>query len=187
MTMRILSLATLILSGLSGCDEDDTALVNDPVIDKDCRATATVPGWTAEPFKVNLSIQFPDGFEGPGMTGFEGPVFSKRSPDGRITVDYAYCGVLSCAPFGKTLGRPLPGEVIGRDTAFAEVELSERQFFCTAGDTVGILYTNDRKQASGRYFMRINVNGDFREAADIQFTAERREEVEQVLGSIAGI
>jgi hypothetical protein len=139
------------------------------------------PAWETESFKTEYIIQFPAGYKGPGMTGFEGNVFFKNNDDQTLLFSYHYCFGLTCFDFGATLSLPEPDSIY-RDTAGGKIILDQRFSFLDSLSQTAILYYNTRAQATGKLYWR--DNGVYKEAMDISFLYSKLQEVLDILKTI---
>ncbi len=166
----------LILCFWTACDDD--------AITPTCMTMEQNTSWTAEDFKTDYTIQFPADYEGNGMVGFEGNIFSKNKTDNTITFSYFYCDGLWCADFGQdTLADPPPTSLTIPTTA-GNLTLSEKVEFCDGNDEVlAILYHNTEPTSGGRLYMK--QGSDFLEALDITYDANSFQEVVDIIKTIS--
>jgi hypothetical protein len=177
MKRNALSLIILLLVVIS-CDKGKEEI--NPI---DCKVEISQnPDWNTENFKNNYTIQFPDNYEGHGMTGFEGNVFQKKRVDGKILFDYGFCSDTFCEDFGDPLAVPFPSAIIAKDLNGQDIALDSRKGFCLNGDIKGILYYNTEKDAVGKYFMKQGTG--FVEALTIQFDITELQEVNSIISTI---
>ena len=94
MSIKILYILFILLIVCS-CND------NDEQIDKNCVENKQMDNWITESFKSNYSIQFPSNYEGQGMVGFEGNMFSKIRSDSLVELSYIYCSPLYCEDFSS--------------------------------------------------------------------------------------
>jgi hypothetical protein len=173
---KIISFFLFILLLTNCSKDDDTANVN---INK----LTTFPGWTTINFKTNYTIQVPEGFEGVGMTGFEGNMFFKSSKDNKIVLSYSYCGPLFCNDFGDTLSNQIPKSVQVMGDFDMLITLSKIEYFCQNSETVGILYySNNGDITKGRLYWK--DNGTLKQALELQFYISEIQTVRGVAESI---
>lgn len=143
--------------------------------------------WTSEGFKPGLNnpayvIQFPENYEGVGLTVFEGPIFSKNRIDDKVSFYYGFCGSLFCSDYGDALAEPTPASINAKINSTAEVSLTSQTFFALNNKIIGILYYNEEDKATGRYFML--QGNEFLEALHIEFDFREYEEVESIIKTI---
>lgn len=139
--------------------------------------------WLVENFKSNYTIQFPESYEGIGMYGFEGNMFTKIRSDGKILFSYQYCHPLGCENFGDTLEIPAPNSVLALDAEENEIILDLVEQIIVGGDTVGILYYIDEEQSTAKYFMK--EGDELLEGLSIFYAKSEANEVEEILLSIS--
>ncbi len=175
--MKKLIVFFLFILWLTSCRKDDR---NDNTT---CNNLATFPGWTTIDFKTNYTIQVPEGFEGVGMTGFEGYTFFKNSKDNKITLSYFYCGPLSCADFGDALSDSIPKSLQITGDFDALITLNKIEYFCQNSETLGILYySNNSDITKGRLYWK--DNGKLKQALELQFYLSEIETVREIIASI---
>ena len=155
---------------------------NDNENDLDCIENQQIDNWITESFKLNYTIQFPTNYEGHGMVGFEGNLFSKFSQDSLIELSYMYCSPLFCEDFGDTLIVPVPNSIIAYDKQNIEVELTEQIEYCSENEISGIFYHNLGNNAVGKLYMKID--GLYLEAVSVFYDIGTQQEVENILKTI---
>jgi hypothetical protein len=170
--MKKLILIVSVLIFLFACEKNSDTGIN----------LTTVDGWSTIAFKANYTIQVPDGFEGTGMSGFEGNTFSKYSADYTINLYYGYCSDLFCSDFGDSLGNSVPKSVQVRISSGALITLDKREFFYQNSETVGILYYSGNDISRGRLFWK--DSGTLKAALEIDFNLSEIETVNKIIGSI---
>ncbi len=173
MRFLILINTVSILLTLSSCAKEET---------KACQELVIVSDWNTENFKSEYYIQFPEQYEGFGMAGFEGNLFSKFKADSSALFKYFYCGPLFCEDFGGSLESPQPDQLLIVNQQNQYFTLDQKQTFCYNNAEVGILYYNDVQRIQGRYFMKINQ--EFLEALSVEFDESNRDEVFAIIASI---
>ena len=196
MNRLLLALVSTVLFGLMGCDKDDAVVPTD----ENKRQVTTQVGWDTETFKENdLSIQFPNNYEGDGAIGFEGLVFNKNRADGRVVMAYFYCGALYCDPLGDDfLPTEPPAELALVDPLLntqGPIVFDEYYTFSNGESIVAYLYLRAclpgliidgpviEDGAYARLFLP-DGNGQFMEALDIVFDYAELEEVLNIVGTI---
>jgi len=163
-------LLSLFISGCKKADDDSIGEIPKDSV------------WITESFKSNYTIQFPDSYEGIGMYGFEGNMFTKNRIDEKVLFSYQYCHSLGCENFGDTLESPIPNSIIAIDANENEVFLDLVKLIFEESDTVGILYYNDEEQSTGKYFMK--EGDELLEGLSVYFTKSEFSEVEEIILSI---
>ncbi len=139
--------------------------------------------WKTINFKTHYTIQVPDGFEGLGMTGFEGNIFEKYSTDNKIILSYDYPnGGTFFYDFGDTLPNPHPNYIMIKDYSNNLVTLNHIEMFNHNLDTIGILYYSKDSICNGRLYWR--DNGYVKQALDLKFILSEFNVVEQIINSI---
>ena len=167
----------LFILCLTSCKKDDK---KDNTI---CNNLTTFPGWTTIDFKTNYTIQVPEGFEGVGMTGFEGYSFFKNSKDNKISLSYFYCGSLSCMDFGDALPDSIPKSIQIMSDFDMLFTLNKTECFCQNSATIGILYySNNSDITKGRLYWK--DNGTLKQALELQFYLSEIETVKEIIESI---
>ncbi|MEL6273495.1 MAG: hypothetical protein AAFQ37_01430 [Bacteroidota bacterium] len=188
-------LLSVALLSLISCEKDDAVV---PIDDKQ-RQITTQAGWDTEPFKENdLTIQFPDNYEGDGAIGFEGLVFNKNREDGRILMAYFYCSAIYCDPFGDDiLPADLPAElplvnpllntqgpiVFDEHYTYRNGETIVAHLYLRACEPGLIIDPVIEDGAYARLYLP-NEDGLFMEALDIVFDYAALEEVLNIVGTI---
>lgn len=143
------------------------------------------PDWTAENFKNDYTIQFPDTYEGSGMVGFEGNLFNKYRPDDKVKMSYSFCNGLFCDDFGAALANPNANTITVLDVNSNEVVLNSRIEFQSNGETIGIFYYDTETTSTGRYYMK--QGDDYLEALWVLFDSTEYDEVESIIRTISEI
>jgi hypothetical protein len=153
-----------------------------------CNNLTTVDSWPTINFKTNYTIQVPNDFQGPGMTGFEGNVFSKFSKDTTLILDYGYCNALFCFDFGDTLQTTVPTSIRVKNISGDLITLNKYQKFCQNSETVGVLYYLDNNGPNtalywnGRLYWKDNEL--FRQAMQISFSSSELETLIEIIETI---
>ena len=173
--MKILYISFILLIACS-CND------NDEQIDMDCVENKQMDNWITESFKSNYSIQFPSNYEGQGMVGFEGNMFSKIRSDSLVELSYMYCSPLYCEDFGDTLTEPIPSSIFAYKKQNTEVELTEHVVFCLNDDKTTLFYHNMEEMAVGKLYMKIN--GLYLEAVSVFYDIGAHQEIENILKTI---
>lgn len=169
-------LLILNLCFLVSCSDRDDELQNT------CIEISQNPEWNTEDFKTNFTIQFPDNYEGVGMTGFEGNFFRKYRSDERIEFDYRFCSATYCYDFGNPLDMPIPNSITAKDRNQKEKVLSSKKEFCSNSDTIGYFYFDEEESSTGKYFMK--RDSVYLEGLTIYFSATEIQEVENLIKTI---
>lgn len=139
----------------------------------------------AEAFKVNYTIQFPNGYTGGLIQGFEGNLFDKRVAGDNVRVWYNFCNSLFCPQFGNPLADTTQTSLTVSfyyTTDLTVKTLSRRIEFMKNNERVGILYYNAESISFGRLFWK--ENNIFQEAADVVFRKNELNEVITILRTI---
>ena len=155
---------------------------NEEQIDMDCVENKQMGYWIIELFKSNYTIQFPSNYEGQGMVGFEGNIFSKIRSDSLVELSYSYCSALFCEDFGDTLNEPTPSSIVVYNKQHTEVELTEHVVFCLNDDKTTLFYHNMEEMAVGKLYMKIN--GLYLEAVSVFYDIGAHQEIENILKTI---
>lgn len=145
--------------------------------------------WFIEDFKPNYSVSFPDGYEGIGMYGFEGPMFMKTRTDNKVKLSYHYCHELGCELFDDTLANPFPAFVVALDLEEEEVILDNNTFIIVENDTIGLLYFNDKEFSTAVLYQKvenplIGIHLGYYEGLSIFYNKSELSEVEEILMNI---
>ena len=177
MKRTILSLI-IILTILTSCEKKE----EEKITISDCITISQNPNWTTENFKTNYTIQFPNTYEGTGMTGFEGNIFNKNRVDDKVELKYAFCGALLCNDFGDALDVPIPNSVTAKDKDNNDIILNSKKEFCLNTNTIGILYYNIEMNSTGKYY--IKQGSDYLEGLTIYFSNTEYQEVENIIKTI---
>ncbi len=153
----------------------------------DCVTLEENSNWQSEMLIPQThDIQFPDDYEGLGLTGFEGPIFFKHKPDSSVFFQYSFCGPLFCEPFGVCFDQDFDEtEEVPLDWLSSYFDpLDIRQDFCDNGDKLrGMFFHNDRDEASGRYYMLVDTM--WKESLQVNFEIAKLEEVKNILATIS--
>ena len=155
---------------------------NDEQIDKNCVENKQIDNWITESFKSNYSIQFPSNYEGQGMVGFEGNMYSKIRSDSLVELSYMYCSPLYCEDFGAILFEPIPSSIFTYNKQNTEVELTEQVLFCQNDDETALFYHNMEDKAVGKLYMKID--GLYLEAVSVFYDIDEHQEIENILKTI---
>lgn len=174
MNMKYLLITILSIATILSCEKE--------AADLSCREMQMQSSWTTERFKTDFDIQFPDDYEGIGITGFEGNIFFKNKTDSTAFFSYNFCSPLFCEDFGDTLNINIPDSVIFTDPDGQERTLDNQQFFCEGADTTGVLYYEEAVSAFGLYYMKIEDR--LLEGLIIEFEKQNLEELKDIIGSI---
>lgn len=157
------------------CKKDNSTI-------NDCLSLELNANWASENFKRSYSIQFPSDYEGNGMVGFEGNVFSKSRKDKKIKFQYAFCSPLFCNDFGKELVNSNDSSISITDTNGQQLTLNKKINLCENDKVVGVYYYIDRPNALGKLFWK--QENSFREALTVEYEVAFQNEVEQILKTI---
>lgn len=176
--LRLLGLSIVCLT-IGACKKEQQL----PVTRLSCEEISFQKEWPTEPLKTDYTIQFPDNYTGPGLTGFEGPIFIKTNKYQDIQFSYAFCNGLYCTEFGDVLAEPAPSTIQATDKNGQLVDLTVRVTFCRGEASESILYyKNNVIDRTGKYFMKIN--GKLVEALDIYYPDNTQEEIMTILKTI---
>lgn len=172
--MRVFLLFSLLLCVFLSCEKENAVACIDKRQNSD---------WETIVFKYDYTIQLPSDYRGIGAIGFEGFVFSKYRADSSVVLKYSYCSPTYCAPFGQLLSTPEPPSVTHIFPANRKsVILDKKVQFCEGDSVVALFYYNNPAKRFGKLYMQ--VGGDFREAVEIEYNANRQSEVEAILKTI---
>ena len=175
MSIKILYILFILLIVCS-CND------NDEQIDKNCVENKQMDNWITESFKSNYSIQFPSNYEGQGMVGFGGNMFSKIRSDSLVELSYIYCSPLYCEDFGAILFEPIPSSIFAYNKQNTEVELTEQVLFCQNDDETALFYHNMEDKAVGKLY--IKIDGLYLEAISVFYDIDEHQEIENILKTI---
>lgn len=139
--------------------------------------------WQEEAFKPDFTIEFPDDYEGVGMTGFEGPIFFKNRIDSSVLLSYYYCSPLYCEAFGDTLSNIEIESFEFIDQDGSVFLLDQKIEFCRNSETEAFLFHNSTDWTRGIYFM--NPDEAWQEALRLEFDNKEINEVVKILGTIS--
>ena len=142
-------------------------------------------GWTAEPFKTGYTIQFPTGYKGIGLMGFEGNIFYKYSSDSVLLFGYSFCEALGCSDFGSQLNNPTATSDTA--TVFGQSRILNFSMpLLDSGKTKGKFFFSSTaaNPVYGKLYWDVKGDGQFSDALDIQFDPALEGEVQTILGSI---
>lgn len=170
--MLLICCASLI----TGCHKGSGSAV------PDSRELSQHPGWTAEKFKNDYTIQFPSRFEG-SVKGFEGNVFAKQDVADSLYFSYAFCSPTFCSDFGDTLSGADRTTITGVfPYAQAGILLTHRTNFTDSGTLTAIFYYDEASLSDGKLFWK---DGDvFKEALNVRYAKAALPEVLEILGTI---
>lgn len=176
--LRLLGWSIICLM-ISGCKKEQHL----PVTGPSCGEPFSQESWITETLKSDYTIQFPDNYMGPGMTGFEGPMFLKTRDDNNVQFSYAFCNGLYCKEFGDTLEEPTPNTIFSTDRSGQSVQLTVRRVYCRGEDSESILfYNNNAVERTGKYYMKID--GKLVEALNIYYADASQGEITSILRTI---
>ena len=99
--------------------------------------------WKTEPLNGEYTIQFPGGYEGPGMVGFEGPTFGKNRIDKQVTFGYFFCGPTTCGPYGQPIIKPY-GSSFPSTIVYANRTLNKSITFKRDGQLQAVFYFSEK-------------------------------------------
>jgi len=170
--MKKLILISFIITILISCEKASDYRYN----------LTSIDGWPILNFKLNYTIQVPDGYEGMGMGGFEGNTFFKKSSDNNINLYYAYCNDLFCDDFGDSLGNSVPNSVQVKISSGASIKLNKKEYFYQNSEVAGILYYSDNEISRGRLFWK--DSGTLKAALEIDFNLSEIDVVNKIIGTI---
>ncbi len=165
----------LLIISLTGCKKDEDEQLN-------CIQLTTINDWTTIDFKADYTIQLPEGFEGPGMVGFEGNTFYKNSTDDKIILGYMYCGPLWCEDFGDTLQTPVPDNIQVMGNFDYLITLNKKEYFCQDSEITGVLYYSTDDITKSRLYWK--DNGYLKQALELEFYLSELETVKSIIGTI---
>lgn len=171
-----ISLLILSLFFLAACTDSDDSLTNG------CIEISQNPDWKTEDFKTSFTIQFPDNYEGVGMTGFEGNSFSKKRNDGKIELEYYYSNGAYSLDFGIALNGSIPDSIDSKDKSRSETILAIRKEFCSNNDIIGYFYFNEEVNSTGKYFMK--RDSVYLEGLKVYFNSTELQEVENIIKTV---
>lgn len=169
---------------ITSCKKDDSVKLNTVL---NTVEVSPHSDWTTENFKPNSNgstyvIQFPENYEGVGLTGFEGPFFRKNRIDDKVSFYYGFCVALYCDAYGAALAEPTPASINVKINDNTEITLSSQTMFSLNDEIVGIFYYDEEDKATGRYFMK--RDNEFLEALYVEFDYTEYEEVENIIKTI---
>ena len=149
----------------------------------DCHKTGPHSPWPVWPFKTNYTIQMPATYQGTGLTGFEGNLFSKYNSDSTIVLSYTYCDAISCQDFGDELSQQDATSVLVAVGNSSKI-LDKRICLCDNNGKVGLFFISDNQsdRVIGRLFWKDSAS--YREALTATFTLPRQDEVIEILKTI---
>jgi len=153
----------------------------DPEI-KDAYELKQNPAWETENFKNNYTIQFPPGYTGNGMIGFEGNIFDKRNEEKAIYFSYGFCSPTFCYDFGDTLKNTAQETFTGIFYGIDTLLLTQRINFTLSRTLTGIFYHSDDTVSYGKLFWK--DGGVIKEALDVNYRKEYLQQVTEIIGSI---
>ena len=165
----------LLITVAFGCTKEDGNNSN-------CTGLKAVNNWTKTDFKSNYTIQIPNGFEGPGMVGFEGNTFYKNSADNEIILYYTYCNPLWCADFGDTLKSEFPASVQTMGFYDIIIDLDQSAYFCQNSEIQGILYYRNDEITKGRLYWK--DNDVYKQTLELEFNLSKIDTVIKIIGTI---
>jgi hypothetical protein len=166
---------TLFVLGLISCRKEN-------LIEENCIEISQNLTWKVENFKTEYTIQIPDNYEGAGMVGFEGNVYSKKRIDDKVELSYSFCGALRCQDFGGNLSNPFPQSILTKDKIGKDIVLMKQKVFCTNGKITGIFYSDNLDNAFGKLYLFDNEV--FKEALTISYAKTEQLAVEDILKTI---
>ena len=178
--MKAWILLLVAFAGLLACNKEDAQ--PDPQPDP-CLEYISNPAWTKEVFHGGIFIQFPDEYMG-GITGFEGPIFTKYRTEPLVYMWYAFCEPLFCHDYGQSLLNPDTTFVKVRTFGFSfdSITLTRRREICDDQVILGIYFYKDSIRSIGKlYWYTDHV---FKEALTIEFDSIKKDEVYQILQTI---
>jgi hypothetical protein len=165
----------LFVIGLISCRKEN-------IIEKNCIEISQNATWKIENFKREYAIQIPDNYEGVGMVGFEGNVYSKKRTDNKVELSYSFCGPLFCNDFGENLSSPFPQSILAKDKTGKDIVLMKQKEFCTSEKVTGVFYSNNLENAFGKFYL--SDNEVFKEALTVSYVKTEQLDVEEILRTI---
>ncbi|GAB3558421.1 hypothetical protein GCM10027577_49380 [Spirosoma fluminis] len=173
-------LALFLLLFAAGCKKD----IGLPDPASSTLTVASHPHRKAEPLNGDYSIQFPPGYEGNGMVGFEGPVFVKNRMDKQATFTYSFCSSLSCSPYGPAIPIPYPSVSYPPTLTLANTVLDQAVAIMRDNQLQAVFYFTKEPQALGVVYLKDVHGGVLKQSLSIQYTFNLHSEVLGILQTI---
>jgi hypothetical protein len=139
---------------LCGCHKENFDIYNLTKIDS----------WKTIDFKINYTIQVPEGFSGGVRPGFEGNSFYAYSRDKKIQLYSGYGYAPGVYDFGEKLGSPEPKSIQVITNLSTTVILDQIEYFKQDPETTGIFCYSKSDVSRGRLYWK--DNGALRDGFD---------------------
>lgn len=176
MKAKFISLILLSLA-FAACKKDKIEPIKENIIEM-----VANPNFSKENFKTDFTIQFPANYDGVGMVGFEGNMFSKARVDDKIALDYSFCSPLYCNDFGSDLVNSNSTQISITDKNGQQILLTNRLNFGRNNSIEWIYFYNQSAQTIGKlYGKQGNV---YQEALSINYENTLQNEVVDILKTI---
>lgn len=159
-----------------------TACKKDNLVNTDCETMRNMPGWQTKPLKPDYNFQLPDHYEGEGLITLEGPFYLKNRTDSTLFLSYSYCNGYMCTSFGDTLSAQVPDTITTVNRDSDTVSLGNKEYFCRADTSKGILYYNDEHFSSAVFYLK--KEDKYLESLSIAFRNDRLDEVFDIIRTI---
>ncbi|GAB3493792.1 hypothetical protein GCM10027341_09500 [Spirosoma knui] len=170
----------LVLLSLTGCQKNTD--LPDPA--SFTLVVANQPHWKVEPLNGYYAIQFPPGYEGNGMVGFEGPIFSKNRIDKQAQFAYAFCGSLSCSSYGPALPTPYPSVPYPSTVTVGSLVLDQSVAIFRDNQLQAVFYFSKKPQTQGVLYLKEAGTGVLRQSLSVSYDSALHSEVLGILQTI---
>lgn len=167
----------LFLTIIFGCHNEKQTVLPDPA--STMLNVATQPTWKTEPFNEDYTIQFPAGYEGNGMVGFEGPTFGKNRADKQVLFRYFFCSPSFCSSYGEAIPVPYPPTIMVDKEALDQIiEIRNNEQIQT------VFYFTKKSQTQGLLYLKDPYGGSLRQSVQVSYPYNSLAEVLGILQTI---